>query len=127
MAKKCFCGCGRTVPFGRKRITNMLGDQLTKDIALFEGSIERTPDPEHDGELRRLIATGIPLRDKLREVVHGTLDRDDFPRDEGKRWLEEANEHRKRMAMQMVETDFAGWHAAGAEFAQAKQRLLGDL
>lgn len=110
MAKKCFCGCGRKVPLGRKRITNMLGDQLAKDVALFRGSVERTPDPEHDAELRRLVATGIPLRDKLRDVIHGTLDRDDYPRDEGKRWLEEANEHRKRMAMQMVEADFAGWN-----------------
>jgi Short C-terminal domain len=116
MAKECFCGCGRDVPFGRKRVTNMLGHQVTGDIALFEGSIARTPDPEHDADLRRLIATGIPLRDKLREVIHGTLDRDDFPREEGKRWLEEANEHRKRMAMQMVDADFAGWN--GVEQSQ---------
>ena len=116
MAKECFCGCGRKVPFGRKRITNVLGRQLASDIELFEGSIARTPDPEHDDELRRLIATGVPLRDKLRDVIHGTLDRDDFPREEGKRWLEEANEHRKRMAMQMVDADFAGW--SGVEQSQ---------
>jgi Short C-terminal domain len=111
MAKECFCGCGRSVPFGRKRIANMLGNRLTEDVALFEGSLERTPDPEHDADLRRLVATGIPLRDKLAAVVHGTLDRDDYPREDGKRWLEEATEHRKRMAMQVVDADFAGWNA----------------
>jgi hypothetical protein len=111
MAKECFCGCGREVPFGRKRITNMLGREVAGDVELFQGSIERTPDPEHDGDLRRLIATGIPLRDKLRDVVHGTLDRDDFPREEGQAWMKEANEHKKRMADQMIDADFAGWDA----------------
>jgi hypothetical protein len=111
MAKECFCGCGRSVPFGRKRITNMLGRQLSDDVALFQGAVERTPDPEHDADLRRLITAGIPLRDKLAAVIHGTLDRDDYPRDEGKRWLEEAGEHRKRLAMQVVDADFAGWDA----------------
>ena len=66
--------------------------------------------PEHDAELRRLVATGAPLRDKLREVVHGTLDRKDFPREDGKRWLEEAGVHRDRMAMHMArQEDFVGW------------------
>ena len=109
MAKECFCGCGRKVPFGRKRIANMLGRELTDDIELFEGALERTPEPEHDADLRRLIVTGAPLRDKLRDVIHGTLDRDDFPREEGKAWLEEANEHKKRMATQMIDADYAGW------------------
>jgi len=111
MAKECFCGCGRKVPFGRKRITNMLGREVTEVITLFEGSVARTPDPTHDDDLRRLIATGGPLRDKLQQVIHGTLDRDDFPREEGRAWLKEANEHRKRMAEQMIDADFAGWKA----------------
>ena len=111
MASECFCGCGREVPFGRKRVANMLGNRMREDIALFEGSLERTPDPEHDGELRRLVATGVPLRDKLREVVHGTLDRKEYPREDGKRWLEEAGEHRGRMAMHMARNeDFVGWN-----------------
>ena len=111
MAKKCFCGCGRKVPFGRKRIANMLGEQLSKDIELFQGSIERTPDPSHDRELERLVRTGVPLRDKLADLIHGTIDRDDYPRGEGQAWLKEANEHRKRLAMEMVEADYAGWDA----------------
>jgi hypothetical protein len=111
MARSCFCGCGRDVPFGRKRVANMLGARMSEDIALFQGSIERAPHPEHDAELRRLVATGTPLRDKLREVVHGTLDRKDFPREEGKRWLEEAGDHRERMALHMAtEEDFIGWN-----------------
>lgn len=111
MAKECFCGCGRKVPFGRKRIANMLGQRLAEDIELFRGAVERTPDPEHDADLRRLVVTGEPLRDKLREVVHGTLDRSEYPRDQGKHWLEEANEHRERLAMETVHADFSGWNA----------------
>src|SRR3712207_5487727 len=107
MAKQCFCGCGRKVPFGRKRITNMLGTRLSEDIALFEGAVERTPDPKHDADLRRLITTGIPLRDKLQAVLHGTLDRDDYPRKEGERWLQEANSHRTRLAIEATRGDFA--------------------
>jgi len=109
MAKTCFCGCGRKVPFGRKRITNMLGRQLTDDIQLFQGAVERTPDPEHDHDLRRLITTGIPLRDKLRDVLHGTLDRNDYPKQEGATWLKEAEKHRTRMAMEAAKGDYAGW------------------
>jgi hypothetical protein len=109
MASECFCGCGRKVPFGRKRVTNLLGARLEQDIEMFQGSIERTPDPAHDADLDRLVTTGAPLRDKLRDVVHGTLDRDDYPREDGRRWLEEAGEHRKRLAMQAVVGDFAGW------------------
>src|SRR3712207_7021976 len=70
MAKECFCGCGRKVPFGRKRIANTLGHRLSDDIAHFQGAVDRTPDPEHDADLRRLVATGIPLRDKLAALVH---------------------------------------------------------
>jgi hypothetical protein len=108
MAKECFCGCGREVPFGRNRIANMLGSRLAQDIELFQGSIDRAPDPEHDDELRRLVVTGAPLRDKLREVVHGTLDRKDYPKADGERWLDEANDHRKRIAMNAVDGDYAG-------------------
>jgi hypothetical protein len=111
MAKECFCGCGRRVPFGRKRITNTLGAQLTKDIELFEGALARTPDPAHDAELRELVATGPRLRDGLRDIIHGTLDSDDYPRDDGEAWLGRANEQRGRMAMEVAKADFAGWNA----------------
>jgi len=111
MAKECFCGCGRKVPFGRKRIANGLGHRLTEDIAHFQGAVDRTPDPEHDDDLRRLITTGIPLRDKLAGLIHGTFDRDDYPREDGQRWLEDAQEHRKRLAQEAIDGDYAGWNA----------------
>jgi hypothetical protein len=112
MASECFCGCGREVPFGRKRAANMIGDRMRQDIALFEGSLERSPDPEHDADLRRLVATGATLRDKLRDVVHGTGDRKDYPKDDGKRWMSEAGAHRERITMRAVKAgDFVGWKA----------------
>ena len=88
MPKLCFCGCGREVPFGRKRIANALGAQYDKDLALFAGARETEPDPGHRAELDELVATGRPLRDGLRDVVHGTLDRKDYDREAGKAWLE---------------------------------------
>jgi hypothetical protein len=121
MAKDCFCGCGRKVPFGRRRVTNALGGRLTDDIELFQGALARAPDARYDSDLQRLVATGPPLRDKLRDVIHGTLDRADYPREEGQRWLEEAGEHRKRLAFAMLDEDFAGWSG----HTQAELRLAG--
>jgi hypothetical protein len=121
MAKACFCGCGRKVPFGRRRVTNALGARLTADVELFQGALERAPDPRYDADLLRLVATGPPLRDKLRDLIHGTLDRADYPREQGQRWLEEAGEHRKRLAFAAVDADLAGWSG----YSQAQLRLAG--
>lgn len=110
MAKTCFCGCGREVPFGRKRLTNMLGARLDTDLAMFEGALERAPDPEHDAELQELVATGRPIRDGLRDILHGTLDRKDFDKEAGQAWLERAGRQRGRLAMEVVQEDYAGWN-----------------
>lgn len=109
MSHECFCGCGREVPFGRKRMTNLMGARFRDDIALFDTALERSPDPDHDADLRRLVASGKPLRDKLRDLVHGTIDRRDYPKDASKRWLDEAGDHRKRLAYQAIDDGFVGW------------------
>jgi hypothetical protein len=109
---ECFCGCGRQVGMGflgRRRLANMYGAQFTKDLALFEGALERTPDPEHDAELRRLVETGRPIRDDLARLVHGEIDRKDFDREAGRAWLQAANVQRGRMAMETVKDDYVGW------------------
>ena len=111
MAKECFCGCGRKVPFGRKRAANMLGEQFDEDVALFAGAVERTPDPEHDAELRELVEEGRRIRNRIRDLVHGSIDRKDFDKDASGDWLKRANEHRGRLAMEVAHDDYAGWNA----------------
>jgi hypothetical protein len=76
---------------------------------MFQGALERAPDPEHDGELRELVSSGRPIRDALRDLVHGTIDRDQFDRETGRAWLERANEQRGRLAMDAARSDYAGW------------------
>ena len=111
MARACFCGCGRKVPFGRRRLTNAVARQLRKDLALFEGALERAPDPEHDVALRELVAAGPPFVEQLRGVIHGTRDRGQLDRDGIKAWMDRAGDHRLRLAKQAIEGDYAGWSA----------------
>jgi hypothetical protein len=111
MAKACFCGCGRDVPFGRRRLTNSVGAQVSKDLALFEGALERAPDPEHDAALRGLVAEGPKHVEQLRGVIHGTRDRGQLDRDGIRAWLDRAGDHRLRLAKQAIEGDYAGWSA----------------
>jgi hypothetical protein len=111
MAKECFCGCGRSVSFGRKRLANSFGRQMDERLALFKGSVERTPDPEHDPELRELIAAGPRLRENIRARVHGDIDRDQMLKDEALEWMKRANEHWGRMAKETAQADYAGWNA----------------
>jgi hypothetical protein len=111
MAKQCFCGCGRDVPFGRKRIANMLGERMEKDLAMFQGALERAPDPEHDAEVADLIATGRPIFEDLKRLLHGELDRKDFDKEAGQAWMERAADQRKRLFMDAAAGDYAGWNA----------------
>jgi len=111
MAKECFCGCGREVPFGRKRAANLVGAQFDKDLALFAGSVERTPDAEHDTALTQLVDEGRRIREQIRNLVHGTLDRKDFDKDASGDWLKRANEHRGRLAKEVISEDYVGWNA----------------
>ena len=121
MAKECFCGCGRKVPFGRKRATNIIAAQCSKDLALFEGALERAPDPEHDRDLRELVETGRRITEQLRALVHGTIDREQFDKDASKAWMDRASKHRLRLAQEAIDGDYAGWSAHG----QSKLLLTG--
>lgn len=111
MAGECFCGCGREVPWGRKRAANAIGRQYDSDIALFRGAVERQEDPEHETELAALAARGQPMRDMLRDIVHGTADRKQFDKAASRAWLSEAGEHRLRLANEAAQDDYAGWNA----------------
>ena len=111
MAKECFCGCGRAVPWGRKRAANAIGRQYDSDIALFRGAVERHEDPEHETALAGLATRGQPLRDMLRDIVHGTADRKQFDKAASRDWLNEASDHRLRLAKAAASDGYVGWNS----------------
>jgi hypothetical protein len=111
MAKECFCGCGRKVRWGRKRISNALGAQFDKDLRLFRGAADDPAQAEHAAELADLVATGEPIRDALRDLVHGTITRDQFDRAAGRAWIKRASDMRGRVVRQVLDEDYAGWNA----------------
>jgi hypothetical protein len=111
MAKACFCGCGRRVPFGRRRFANAIGERIDRDLALFAGAVERGDQGEHAAELRELVTLGAPLRDTLRGIVHGTVDRRQYDKAAGRAWLKRAHAHRGRIGLEVARADYAGWNA----------------
>ena len=123
MASTCFCGCGARVPFGRRRLANAAGERMDRDLAMFGGALERSDQGEHAGELRELVALGTPLRDTLRGIVHGTVDRRQYDKAAARAWLRRAHDARGRLGRDVAEADFAGWDAmAQAELLYAGRR-----
>ncbi|MBX5443387.1 MAG: hypothetical protein IRZ32_17905, partial [Solirubrobacteraceae bacterium] len=121
MAATCFCGCGRRVRWGRRRIANALGDRVDRDVATFRGALERGPQGEHEAELRELVAEGAAMRETLRGIVHGTHDRRRYDKRAGRAWLRRAGRQRGRLAREVA--DYAGWDALGrSELVHAGRR-----
>ena len=108
---ECFCGCGMDVPFGRRRVANMIGDKCAEHLAVVSGALERGTDPEHSAQLSDLASRGQPILDAVREVVHGTRDRRDFDKDASRAWMKEAIEVRERLAKAAIAEDYVGWDA----------------
>jgi hypothetical protein len=107
VATECFCGCGADVPFGRRRAANLLGGQLSDQLAVLRGAADGGTDPQ----LSALVARGEPIVDALQEIVHGTRDRKDFDKDASRAWTKEALEARERLAQDAIAGDYVGWDA----------------
>lgn len=124
MAKECFCGCGLRVPlFTRRRAANAVGDRIDRDVATFRGALARGGQGEHEAELAELVALGAPLRDTLRNIVHGTIDRTRYDKRAGGAWLDRAHVQRGRLAQEIVRAGYAGWDALGqSELVHAGRR-----
>jgi len=123
MAKDCFCGCGLRVPWGRRRAANAVGDRIDRDVATFQGAVERAHQGEHELELRELVARGRGLRDTLRGIVHGTVDRGQYDKRAGRAWLRRAGAQRSRLAREIAYSDYVGWDAtAQSELIHAGRR-----
>lgn len=74
----CFCGCGRDVPFGRKRATNAVGAQLSLDLRMIRGAQERAPEVVSDPSIAGLLSDGDGLRDQLAARIHDQVTSDDL-------------------------------------------------
>lgn len=114
MATTCFCGCGMRVPFSRRRFANAAGKRLDRDLRLFRGALERSDQGTHAAELGELVVLGSPLRDTLRGIVHGTVDRREYDKAAARAWLKRAHGARGRLGREVAKADFAGWDAIGA-------------
>lgn len=111
------------VPFGRRRFANAVGARLDRDLALFRGALERSDQGEHAAELGELVLLGGPLRDTLRGIVHGTVDRRRYDKAAARAWLKRAHGSRGRLGREVAKADFAGWDAMGqAELLYAGRR-----
>jgi hypothetical protein len=123
MSRECFCGCGQEVPFGRRRAANAVGAQFDEQLRVLRGALERGADPE---PLAELVAGGEALRDGLRGVVHGTIDRSDYDKSASRAWMKRALEERGRLADEVAGQDYAGWNTLEqSELVHAGSRAPG--
>ena len=99
MATDCFCGCGLEVPFGRRRAANAVGAQFDEQLRVLRGALERGADP---GRLADLAAGGEALRESLRGIVHGTIDRNDYDKAASRAWMKRALDERGRLAEEVA-------------------------
>jgi Short C-terminal domain len=107
MAKACFCGCGRNIPFGRLRIANHVGDLLEQNVAILEGLQDRGT-AEAKAEATSLLPAGRDYLAEVTEYVHGQRDRDSVRRKEIQDYCDTLVDLRKRLASS---DDFPGWDA----------------
>lgn len=86
-------------------MTNRVGGQISKDVALLHGALERDPATAADPEVRRLVWEGEGFRDLCRDLIHGTRARGQLDKQALRGWWERMQEHRKRLAEMGLEYD----------------------
>lgn len=92
--KACFCGCGRSMSFGRVQSINGVGTCLREDVEVLRGEAERAPGDE---EVAKLLADAEPLLEMLRDVVHGDRTEDTLDRGALRDWWQRAHPVRDRI------------------------------
>jgi len=97
MATMCFCGCGRTVPFGRRRATNVLGERVTQDVAMLTVAAAGSTGHVADGEAGVLRTQGTVFHDLLAGIVHGDASRKDLDKGALTDWWRQAQHVRERV------------------------------
>lgn len=108
---ECFCGCGRSIPLGRRRMSNAAARRVMRQLAVLEGAVAAEPPPDGLAELQAVVARGGRLRSTWRDYVHGTRSRRELDRTGMRETVNAILEQRKRLALA---DDFVGWNALGA-------------
>ena len=90
MAAICFCGCGREIKGFRRRATNDVAKQMSQDLAVLSGAIERAAGGPRTGEAQQLADEGAAVVDEARRLVHGEVDRQDVDRSRLRNWANDA-------------------------------------
>ena len=115
--KACFCGCGRSVPFGRRRATNAYGGRIAEDVAMLQGAQQRAPGLAAGEDVPRLIADGLAFRTTLARVVHGEASRETIDKVALKVWWKQMQPHRERMMQAGSELEGSVFGGRNAEIA----------
>ena len=92
--KACFCGCGRSMSFGRVQSINGVGTCLRGDVAILQAEAQRTPGDE---VVAKLLADAEPLVDMLCDIVHGDRDVDTLDRAALRDWWQRTHPVRERI------------------------------
>jgi hypothetical protein len=123
----CFCGCGRSVPFGRRRFTNMYGGRVTSDVAMLRGARERAPELAAGTDVPQLIDEGDAYRLLLARMVHGDASRKDLDTDALKVWWQRMQPYREGMIKAGAELEGGIRGGRNAEIALTGVRAQATL
>ena len=84
---ECFCGCGRAIPFTRRR-ANAMGPKVARELEdweLMQSAVEHGAE-RHEG-VESFVEEGRRLHANLRASVHGEPVDSDFTHRRVAKWL----------------------------------------
>ncbi len=118
----CFCGCGRSMAFGRVQTINGAGRCLTGDVEVLRAAAQ----PGEPGEAAAsLVADAEPLLEMLRDVVHGDRPEKTLDRSALRAWWQRALPERDRL--EAAGAAPSGDRARGAHYTPRQLAALHEL
>lgn len=101
----CFCGCGRSMSFGRVQTVNGAAMCLRADVDMLSAAAGRAP---RDEAVAGLLADAEPLLDMLRGILHGDRPADALDRAALRGWWQRALPVRDRVQDALSPADRTG-------------------
>ncbi len=95
----CFCGCGRSMGFGSVKIVNGVGQCLNADVDVLREAAAG------DEEVAALLRDAEPLREMLRDILHGDRADGSLDREALRAWWARALPVRDRVAGPVAASD----------------------